>query len=85
MLICGYVPSIKISDNSNTNTVTSHNPDRFLDYICDVLLPNLDSTMVGMNNAVEQPKGYKGKSAVFDVGNVAEELKTFGKECKYCW
>lgn len=38
--------------------------------------------MVGVSGAGEEPKASKDKSAQVDVGNVAEELKTFGKEGK---
>lgn len=43
---------------------------------------NLSSSMVDMSTELEESGVPKGKSAIVDSGNVAEELNTFRKECK---
>lgn len=67
-------------------SVTGHDMNRFLNYICDDFLLSLSLTMVGASDALEESKTGVNKSAIVDLvdfGNVAEELKTFGKDCKY--
>lgn len=39
--------------------------------------------MFGVSGAVEELNSSKGSLAQYDVGNVSDELKTFGKEGKY--
>lgn len=71
----------KICDNSNT--VKYRRPDCLLDYICNEFLLELNCTMFGVSGAVEELNSSKGSLAQYDVGNVSDELKTFGKEGKY--
>lgn len=71
----------KICDNSNT--VKYRRPDCLLDYICNEFLLDLNSTMFGVSGVVEELKSSKGSLTQYDVGNVADELKTFGKEGKF--
>lgn len=50
-----------------------------LKYIYNDLFCRLEEVMIGVSKALEEPKPPGAKVG---GGNVAEELKTFGKECK---
>lgn len=54
-----------------------------MNYICDEFILGLNSTMVGSCGATKDQKSTGMKLAMADRGNVAEELKSFGKECKF--
>lgn len=54
-----------------------------LEYIYDVFLPDLESIMVGVGNTHPVSTAIGEKPTIIDAGSVAEELKTFGKECKH--
>lgn len=60
---------------------TCTRPVRFLDYVFYELLPELELIMLGKNHTLEQPKTFEPANT--NEGNVSEELKTFGKECKH--
>lgn len=57
-------------------------PVECLDYIHYTLFPELESTMVGASIELRQPDIVEEKLSKIDAGNVIEEMKTFGKECR---
>lgn len=64
-------------------SVTCHDIDRFLTFLCDDFFLGLNSTMVGACGALEEQKTKGIKLEMVNSGCVAEELKSFGKECKF--
>lgn len=58
-------------------------PIKFMDYIYSELFPKLEEVMLGISYGSEPHRslGLGNNLAKIDVGSVAEELKTFGKEC----
>lgn len=57
-------------------------PVKCLNYIHYELFPELESTMIGVSFELRKPDLTKGKLTEIDTGNVVEEMKMFGKECK---
>lgn len=55
--------------------------DRCLRYICKDLFAGLDETMIGLGNATKELRMHQASTEATVGGNVANELKTFGKEC----
>lgn len=53
-----------------------------LEHIYHGLLSDLESTMIGVSTTPQVLNATGEKAAIVNVSNVAEELKTFGKECK---
>lgn len=60
-----------------------HNRDLggFLKFVCDDTLTKLEVTMFGMNAVPKEARPPEESPAGVSSGNVAEELKMFGKEC----
>lgn len=57
-------------------------PVKCLEYIFNDLMPELEDVMLGVNHAPGQLELQGSKLSGINAGHVAEELKTFGKECK---
>lgn len=57
----------------------------FLDYIFNKLLPEMEEVVLGSSHAPKRTELKGVKPPGIDTGNVAEELKTFGKECKHVY
>lgn len=51
-------------------------------YIHYELFPALESTMIGVSAELNKTDLIEEKLSKLDAGNVVEEMKTFGKECK---
>lgn len=57
-------------------------PVECLEYLHYELFPELESTMIGTSIEIRQPDLVDVKLSKIDAGNVIEEMKAFGKECK---
>lgn len=60
-------------------------PVEVQDYISSELFPQLESVMLGIRHAQEEPNQSRENLSKIDSGSVVEELKTFVKECKSFW
>lgn len=80
MLLCGQL--IELVDWSTPVLSPCVRPVKFLEYLFNDLFPELEAVMIGTSHASEHSELIAMKLTKLDVGSVAEELKTFGKECK---
>lgn len=58
-------------------------PVKVLEFIFSEFIPELEAVMLGNGHEPADPKLLRESLVAIDEGNVAEELKTFIKECKW--